>query len=248
MAEIDRRKFLVAAMLSALAVPLVGCNNYSEEEILAEIRRLLNERSGEDDETESDEEEFGSVTLSLTYPAGRSPSVFTSGWVFGARCMVKNGDSEQDMSHLVKWSGTGTFNPSTGNISRPVFDREGAHTITISAEVGGKIHEKTVTVNAVFPIGYASVGSLAACEADAHGCPACPHPTEGPVTSGSPNVFVNGRPAARVGDDGVHAACCGPNRFRITGGDSSVLINGRPAAKVGSPTEHCGGSGSIIGV
>lgn len=76
---------------------------------------------------------------------------------------------------------------------------------------------------------------------------ACAHPTVGPITTGSPNVFVNGRPAARVGDIGVHAACCGPNTFKIISGDSQVLINGRPAAKIGSQTNHCGGVGSIVG-
>ncbi|MDP2728859.1 MAG: PAAR domain-containing protein [Dehalococcoidales bacterium] len=246
MTEIDRRKFLKAALLSALAVPLVGCSGYSDQMTLDEIMDLLRRKLDEVSD-ESDDEEFGDVTLALTYPAGRSPNVFTSGWVFGARCLVKKGGGEEELSHLVKWSGTGSFNPPTGKLSRPVFNSEGANTITLSVEIGGKTHEKTVTVNAVSPAVYASVGTIAHCPADAHGCPACPHPTKGPVITGSPNVLINGKPAARVGDTGVHAACCGPNTFKVTSGDSSVLINGRPAAKIGSTTQHCGGNGTIKG-
>ena len=57
------------------------------------------------------------------------------------------------------------------------------------------------------------VGDNALVPADAHGCPACPHPATGPATAGSPNVLVNGMPALRLGDPGVHAACCGPNSW-----------------------------------
>jgi uncharacterized Zn-binding protein involved in type VI secretion len=106
---------------------------------------------------------------------------------------------------------------------------------------------KSFMVEAVSPAGYAHVGSLAQCPADAHGCPACPHPVVGPIQTGSHTIFINGQPAARVGDTGVHTACCGPNTFTIATGDSTVLIGGRPAAKIGeSITHHCGGTGTII--
>jgi len=49
--------------------------------------------------------------------------------------------------------------------------------------------------------------------ADAHGCPACPHPCVGPAISGSANVLTNTRPSLRVTDNGIHAACCGPNTW-----------------------------------
>lgn len=117
----------------------------------------------------------------------------------------------------------------------------------LSVIIDNKQYSKTFSVNAVSPAGYAYIGMRASCPSDAHGCMACAHPTVGPITTGSPNVFVNGRPAARVGDIGVHAACCGPNTFKIISGDSQVLINGRPAAKIGSQTNHCGGVGSIVG-
>jgi uncharacterized Zn-binding protein involved in type VI secretion len=51
----------------------------------------------------------------------------------------------------------------------------------------------------------------------------------GPVVEGSPNVFFNGRPAAIVGGKGG----CGV----IVGGSGSVFINGKPAAVAGSSTD-----------
>lgn len=187
------------------------------------------------------------VQLQLTYPAGQSPKVFTSGWVFGAKCLMRGPDGKStDLSGKVQWSGTGTFTPSTGPVCRPTFVAPGANSITLSVQVEGKVITKTYAVVAVSPIAYAAVGGLARCPTDAHGCPACPHNVVGPITTGSPQVFINGRPAARVGDKGIHAACCGANVFEIVGGDPEVLIDGRPAAKVGSPTKHCGGAGTII--
>ena len=86
----------------------------------------------------------------------------------------------------------------------------------------------------------------AQCPADAHGCPACPHPTIGPAINGSPNVLINNLPALRVNDSGIHAACCGPNRWTAAGGTPSVLINRLPAHRMNDLTSHCGGSGQLI--
>lgn len=240
MMEVDRRKFL-ALGISGLTLALSGCAGYTDGMTLDEILAMLRKNAADGD-ADGDEEIAGPVKLALAYPAGRSPKVFTSGWVFGARCSA----DDKDISDKVKWSGTGTFQPDTGSISRPTFSSEGGNTITLSVEVGGKTIQKSYTVTAVSPGSYAAVGSLAKCLADAHGCPACPHPTIGPIISGSPNVFVNGKPAARVGDRGVHSACCGPNTYEISGGDPEVLINGRAAAKMNSETRHCGGTGHIV--
>jgi len=243
MTEIDRRKFLMLALMSGLALPLSACSGITDQmtmdEILAELRDYLGK-----DSSDNDEDVTGKVKLAIVYPAGRSPKVFTDGWVFGARCT----NDGADISDTVKWSGTGTFHPDMGPISRPVFNSEGPNTIKLSVNVGGKTIDKTVYVSAVSPGSYAGVGSLAHCDADAHGCPACPHPTTGPITTGSPNVLANGKPAARVGDRGVHAACCGPNSYEIASGDPDVQINGRSAAKLGSTTRHCGGTGSITSI
>ena len=82
--------------------------------------------------------------------------------------------------------------------------------------------------------------------ADAHGCPACPHPATGPAIQGSPDVLVNGRPALRVGDKGLHAACCGSNMWTAAAGSGTVLINNKAAHRQGDSDQHCGGSGKLI--
>jgi len=52
------------------------------------------------------------------------------------------------------------------------------------------------------------------------------------VEGGSPNVFINGRPAVTVGD---RTGCGG-----ITvGGSSNVFINGKPVARAGDLTTGC---------
>lgn len=76
-----------------------------------------------------------------------------------------------------------------------------------------------------------------------------------PVISGSPDVTINGLPAARVGDSlAPHACSCGEGHGThsrtIAAGSSSVLINGKPAARTGDGIS-CGGviisgSGDVI--
>lgn len=82
--------------------------------------------------------------------------------------------------------------------------------------------------------------------ADAHGCPACPHPVTGPCISASPNIMVNGLQAMRVGDPGVHAACCGPNTWNAAMGSSTVYFNDLAAVRLNDMTQHCGGVGYMI--
>lgn len=90
------------------------------------------------------------------------------------------------------------------------------------------------------------VGDKAQCPADAHGCPGCAHGVIGPGVAGSPDVQINGKPALRVGDPGIHAACCGPNTWKAAAGSSTVFINGKPAHRLGDMTQHCGGVGKLI--
>ena len=92
----------------------------------------------------------------------------------------------------------------------------------------------------------ARLGDKSQIPADAHGCPACPHPAIGPAVQGSPDVMVNGRPAVRVGDKGVHAACCGPNMWTAAQGSSTVMINNMQAHRLGDKDTHCGGSGQMV--
>jgi uncharacterized Zn-binding protein involved in type VI secretion len=241
-----KKALLIFALIITLVVPMAGCGGYSNEELISMARDWLqgyNENQEDGVEGEQGSANLGPVTLNLTYPAGRSPNVFTTGWVFGANCSA-NG---KDYSDQITWSGSGSFSPNSGTRSRPSFESTGSNTITLSVTIDNKPYTKSYTVNAVSPDGYACQGMKAKCAADAHGCPACPHPVIGPITTGSGQVLVQGLPAARQGDTGVQAACCDGNTYRITGGDSSVLINGRPAAKIGSATKHCGGTGKIVG-
>lgn len=90
------------------------------------------------------------------------------------------------------------------------------------------------------------VGDCALNPADAHGCPACPHPVVGPGVSGSPNTLINGSAALRIGDPGVHAACCGPNVWACATGSGTVYVNNVAVSRVGDITAHCGGVGALI--
>ncbi len=77
---------------------------------------------------------------------------------------------------------------------------------------------------------------------DAHACPQTGHSVNN-IVSGADNVFINGVPAARVGD----TTSCGAT---IITGSSTVTINGMPAAIMGSVTSHggviIGGSGNVL--
>jgi uncharacterized Zn-binding protein involved in type VI secretion len=94
--------------------------------------------------------------------------------------------------------------------------------------------------------GQCRLGDKSNVPADAHGCPACPHPAVGPAIIGSPNTNVNKRPAIRVDDTGVHMACCGPNTWTAMKGSATVFINNKPAHRMGDMDRHCGGIGQMI--
>ena len=94
--------------------------------------------------------------------------------------------------------------------------------------------------------GQGRLGDKANTSADKHGCPGCPHPGTGPAIMGSPDVSINGRPALRVDDVGIHAVCCGPNMWKAKDGSGTVFINGKAAHRNGDPTKHCGGDGKLI--
>ena len=84
------------------------------------------------------------------------------------------------------------------------------------------------------------MGKPAARITDMHICPkvnpgGAPH-VGGPVVAGSPDVFINELPAARVGDPLI---CVGPPD-KIKKGSGSVEVNGKPLAYLGSGTNHKG--------
>ncbi|WP_342649585.1 PAAR domain-containing protein [Pseudomonas sp. REB1044] len=71
----------------------------------------------------------------------------------------------------------------------------------------------------------------------------CPVHGDSTLVSGSSNVLINGRPAAREGDE------CPCGDTLSTGFSTSVFINGKPAALQGSGGGHgglvIGGSGNV---
>ena len=94
--------------------------------------------------------------------------------------------------------------------------------------------------------GQARLGDKSQVPSDAHGCIACPHTCVGPAVAGSPDVKVNGKPAIRVGDNGVHSSCCGGNTWVAQAGSGTVFINNQAAHRLGDADTHCGGSGKMI--
>ncbi len=93
--------------------------------------------------------------------------------------------------------------------------------------------------------GAGRLGDKAKIQTDAHGCPGCPHPGVGPAIVGSTNVIINGRPALRADDVGIHAVCCGSNRWSAQQGSATVFINGKAAFRKTDPSKHCGGQGQL---
>jgi uncharacterized Zn-binding protein involved in type VI secretion len=93
--------------------------------------------------------------------------------------------------------------------------------------------------------GQGRLGDKSKAPVDAHGCPGCPHDVSGPAVTGSPDVFVNHKPALRVTDQGIHTACCGPNMWVAMIGSGTVFINNLPAHREGDMDMHCGGPGQL---
>lgn len=77
-----------------------------------------------------------------------------------------------------------------------------------------------------------------------------PHPPmafSGEISGGcSPNVFINGVPAATV--DSVTTerdGCCGSSQGKVAAGSGTVFINGKPAARIGDGLNAHNGSGKV---
>ena len=151
-------------------------------------------------------------------------------------------------STSVSWSGTGTFKPDGPTTCLATFKAPGHN--TVNATIVRDLVTQTVTLNVVAKNAdlYARMSSHVECPADAHGCPACPHPVSGKFIEGMPDLSIRGLPVVHVGHKGVHAACCGPNTFELAAGDPEVLVNGKAVGIVGSRTKHCGGDGRITGL
>lgn len=76
------------------------------------------------------------------------------------------------------------------------------------------------------------------------GDPGVKHCSSYVIANGSGDVFIDGRPAARVGDVSTPhlrpaGPFCRPHVAPIVTGSSSVFINGRPAARQGDALGAC---------
>lgn len=79
------------------------------------------------------------------------------------------------------------------------------------------------------------------------GLPCCSHGRSGTNSSGSPDVFVNGLAAHRLGDTGP-CNCPHGGTFGSTSGSGTVFVNGKPLTRIGDTTScmMCGMSGSHV--
>lgn len=73
------------------------------------------------------------------------------------------------------------------------------------------------------------------------GLPDCPHSRSGTNSSGSENVFINGKAVHRQGDAGS-TNCPHGGSFTSTSGSSTVFVNGKPITRIGDTT-NCGSCG-----
>jgi len=60
------------------------------------------------------------------------------------------------------------------------------------------------------------------------------------------SLLVNGQPALRKADPGVHSSCCGPNTWNAQACSGTVIVNGKGAHRLGDATKHCGGVGQLV--
>lgn len=190
---------------------------------------------------------ISTVSVNIIYVTGYSPSVFNSGWVFSASGI--DNITGADVSDKIEWSGTFESCTKSCDYVYPVFSNLGPNEITLTCLINGSKIKRTYRFNVVNSDMYAAVGDIARCQEDSHGCTGCPHTVKGPITTGSPTIKVRNKPAARMGDTGIHKSpnsCCGQNTFTIIEGDPTVLIDGTPAARIMDMTQHCGGVGRIL--
>ena len=80
----------------------------------------------------------------------------------------------------------------------------------------------------------ARLGDKAQVDADAHGCPACPHPGVGPIVTASTDVFVNDKGAVKFAPVmmTVVPPAVGPMK-----GAMPVIVGGRFATLIVESTE-----------
>jgi len=83
------------------------------------------------------------------------------------------------------------------------------------------------------------MGKMSSRVSDSHQCPlvspaGVPHVGGPIIPPGAPKVYINGSPAARIGD---HSVCIGAPPDTIRGGTLSVFMNGSPASRITDKTD-----------
>lgn len=94
-----------------------------------------------------------------------------------------------------------------------------------------------------------SIQGMTSGEHSGHSTPHPPSPITGTISGNcSPNVFVNGLPAAYVGSITTeHDDCCGTNSGSVAEGSSTVFCNGNPLSRMGDAINPHNGTASITG-
>lgn len=87
-------------------------------------------------------------------------------------------------------------------------------------------------------------GTVGGCDMHIPKC--CPHGRSGVISSGSSNVYTNGRSQAYIGSR-VSINCPHGGSGVTTNGSKTVFINGRRACRINDSTKcsSCGESGNI---
>lgn len=95
-------------------------------------------------------------------------------------------------------------------------------------------------------LGDAITGTTAG-EHSGHTTPHGPTPITGNISGNcSPDVFINGQPAATIGSTTTEMdACCGSSQGSVGAGSGTVFINGKPAARVGDALNAHNGTGQV---
>ena len=117
----------------------------------------------------------------LRSPHEGSPRILTKGWAMTAGVRVEIPEVRGNLASNIRWEGSGTFSGTTGPLSTPSFAKPGQNFVKVSARTGDRVYGSMIWFSATDANLYARLGSIARCGADAHGCPACPRPTIGPL-------------------------------------------------------------------
>ena len=83
-------------------------------------------------------------------------------------------------------------------------------------------------------------------EHNGHYPPHGPCGISGTITTGSPNIFVNGKPIVTVGSLTNESDCCDSNRQgTVAAGSGKIFANGKAVARIGDAINPHNGTATI---